>query len=206
MERDQIVVDEAEDRMSVSVFLTDVFRPRNRHELLLSDRILLVWNKAKYDEEGEFVRKAGVGMPGGHVEPGEHYIDAAYRETEEEAIREEEEGEKTAIGIREKIVIINDRRLFERKRGYDRESEPEKGEDGKLIFKDHWHLRVGARLLIPPDEIVLEPESEDIEKAEFCYFERLPLGVYKSHKALIRDFYNRLRKKELFDDIFRQKS
>lgn len=207
MEKDKLKENEieVEDRMSVSNFLTDVFCPCNRHELLPSDRILLVWNKDKYDENGKFVRKAGVGMPGGHVEPSEHYLDAVYRETEEETMQEPKKQER-APGIRDKVVIINDSRLFREKERADKESEPEKSEDGTLIFKSHWHLTVVSRLLIPVDEIAISIGKPGISKAEWRRFDRLPSGLYISHKDRIMDFYNGLSDPELFDYVFRQKS
>lgn len=192
---------EKEDRMSVSVFLTDVFCPRNRHGLVLSDRILLVWNIKTLD------KNAGVGLPGGHVDPGEHYIDAAYRETKEEAMSERKR-ENVTTSIRDKIVVINHRRLFKAKEGEDKKSKPIKGEDGKSIYKSHWHLMVCSRLLMPANEIALSIGSEkedDVKKAEWRRFDQLPSGLYISHKRRIMDFYNRLTDKELFDHVFKQK-
>lgn len=188
-----------EDRMSVSNFLTDVFHPRNRHELLPSDRILLVWNKDKR-ENGELVRVGGVSMPRGSVEPGEHYIDAVYRETEEETMRSKRQGE--ALSICDKISVINDRRVFHYVKSRDKESEPEKDEDRNLIFKNHWHLTVVSRLLIPVDEIAISIGKPGIKKAEWHRFDRLPSGLYGSHKKRITDFYNRLFDRELFDYVF----
>lgn len=196
---------ETEDRMSVSNFLTDVFCSRNRHELLPSDRILLVWNEDKYDENEKLVRRAGVGMPGGHVESGEYYINAGYRETEEETMQEKDKREGM-LGVRDKIVIINDSRLFRWEMGIDKKSKPEMGKEGKSIFKIHWHLTVFSRLLIPVDEIVVSIGKTEINKAEWRRFDRLPSGLYRSHKKRITDFYNKLSDKELFDHVFNQKS
>lgn len=198
MNNDKSAENGEEDRMSGSVFLPDIFQLRDdRHELLSSDKILLVWNKAKYDKNGELVRRAGVGMPGGHVDPGEHYLDAIPRELTEE----------TGINLEsQQAVILNHRKLFLEEEGEDKEKEREYDEKGYLKIKIHWHLTVVGRLLVPVDKIVISIGKPGIKKAEWCRLDRLPsgpLGLYTSHIKRIKFFQNRLKDRELFDYVFK---
>ncbi|MDA2935813.1 NUDIX hydrolase [Patescibacteria group bacterium AH-259-L05] len=203
MESDNLVVDETE-RASVSVFLIDIFRPQKRSTILPTDRILLVSNerRGRDDREGRGPRPEGWGMPGGHGEPGEWYIRTGYREL----------GEETGVNpqykkkIYNQVEIVDDRRMFLAEPGVDTESGPEKDEKGNLVYKTHWHLTVGGRLLVPWDETVIAIGKEDIKTAAWHRFDGLPSGVYGTHGKRIEIFYNRLTDKELFDYVFNQKS
>lgn len=177
------------DRFSISVFLIDVFRPRNRSCILPSDRLLLVLNKDKFDENGEITKPTGWGMPGGQREDDEHYIDAAYRELAEET------------GIK-KVTILNRREVFLFKQGVDRESEPEE-KNGKLVRKTHWHLTVGARLLVPDSEVAIATGKEDIAMADWYRFDQLPKNLYFKHGKRITELYARIEEEKLFNEIFK---
>ena len=144
--------------MSVSVF---VFIQNKKGE------ILLVKNKRESREK--FTKPEGWGLPGGGVEDGEEFCEAAFRELEEE----------TSLTEKEVRISLSKEDIY-----YETRISRENSEE-----ETHLVVVFRAKLLVPVDSLDLKPTIEaDVVEAKWFAPDDFPEDLYRSHRGRINFF------------------
>jgi len=128
--------------------------------------ILLVRNKKEPREK--FTKPEGWGLPGGGVEEGEEFCEAAFRELEEE----------TSLTMKEVKISLRKEDIY-----YEMRSSREQPN------KTHLVVVFRAELLVPADSLKITPTIEaDVVEAKWFAPDDFPEDLYRSHRGRINFF------------------